>query len=102
MYLIRGINNINLFRAKHSEVSTVATIGNFDGLHLGHQQILKTMQKEADAGGLWERDRMKTTDKVTNGRRMYRNVHRARVRPNQTGETKITDYFSLGQYRQRH
>ena len=54
MYLIRGINNINLFRAKHSEVSTVATIGNFDGLHLGHQQILKTMQKEADAGGLWK------------------------------------------------
>lgn len=54
MYLIRGINNINLFRAKHSEVSTVATIGNFDGLHLGHQQILKTMQKEADSDGLWK------------------------------------------------
>ena len=54
MYLIRGINNINLFRAKHSEVSTVATIGNFDGLHLGHQQILKTMQKEANSDGLWK------------------------------------------------
>ena len=54
MYLIRGINNINLYRAKHSEVSTVATIGNFDGLHLGHQQILKTMQKEADSDGLWK------------------------------------------------
>ena len=54
MYLIRGINNINLFRAKHSEVSTVATIGNFDGLHLGHQQILKAMQKEADSDGLWK------------------------------------------------
>ena len=54
MYLIRGINNIDLFRTKHSEVSTVATIGNFDGLHLGHQQILKTMQKEADFHGLWK------------------------------------------------
>jgi len=54
MYLIRGINNIDLFRTRHSEVSTVATIGNFDGLHLGHQQILKTMQKEADFHGLWK------------------------------------------------
>lgn len=54
MYLIRGINNIDLFKTRHSEVSTVATIGNFDGLHLGHQQILKTMQKEADFHGLWK------------------------------------------------
>ena len=54
MYFIRGINNIDLFRTRHSEVSTVATIGNFDGLHLGHQQILKTMQKEADFHGLWK------------------------------------------------
>ena len=54
MYLIRGINNIDLFRTRHSEVSTVATIGNFDGLHLGHQQILQTMQKEADFHGLWK------------------------------------------------
>jgi len=48
MYLIRGTNNIELFRSNFPEISTVATIGNFDGLHLGHQQILKTMQKEAD------------------------------------------------------
>ena len=47
MYLIRGIRNIELYRSKFSEVSTVATIGNFDGLHLGHQQILKTMEEEA-------------------------------------------------------
>ena len=40
MYLIRGINNINLFRAKHSQVSTVATIGTFDGLHLGHINLI--------------------------------------------------------------
>ena len=44
MYLIRGTNNIELFRSNFPEISTVATIGNFDGLHLGHQQILKTMQ----------------------------------------------------------
>ena len=48
MYLIRGTNNIELFRSNFPEISTVATIGNFDGLHLGHQQILKTMQEEAD------------------------------------------------------
>ena len=47
MYLIRGIRNIELYRSKFSEISTVATIGNFDGLHLGHQQILKTMEEEA-------------------------------------------------------
>lgn len=52
MYLIRGINNIELFRDKFSDVSTIATIGNFDGLHLGHQQILKAMQKEAELEGL--------------------------------------------------
>ena len=45
MYLIRGTNNIELFRSNFPEISTVATIGNFDGLHLGHQQILKTMQE---------------------------------------------------------
>ena len=52
MYLIRGTNNIELFRSSFPEISTVATIGNFDGLHLGHQQILKTMQEEADIHGL--------------------------------------------------
>ena len=52
MYLIRGINNIELFRDKFSVVSTIATIGNFDGLHLGHQQILKAMQKEAELNDL--------------------------------------------------
>lgn len=51
MYLIRGINNIELYRSRFSNISTVATIGNFDGLHLGHLQILKTMQKEADIHG---------------------------------------------------
>ena len=52
MYLIRGIKNIDLYQAKFSDISTVATIGNFDGLHLGHQQIIQTMQREAEDLGL--------------------------------------------------
>ena len=52
MYLIRGIKSIELYRSRFSDVSTVATIGNFDGLHLGHQQILKTMEKEAQTENL--------------------------------------------------
>ncbi len=52
MYLIRGINNIDLYRTRFANILTVATIGNFDGLHLGHQQILQTLQEEANRGGL--------------------------------------------------
>jgi len=52
MYLIRGLKNIELYRSKFSEVYTVATIGNFDGLHLGHQQILKIMEEEAQKNNL--------------------------------------------------
>ena len=47
MYLIRGINNIELYKSRFPMTSNIATIGNFDGLHLGHQQILSTMQEEA-------------------------------------------------------
>ena len=52
MYLIRGINNIDLYRTRFANILTVATIGNFDGLHLGHQQILQTLQEEANRGDL--------------------------------------------------
>ena len=48
MYLIRGQSNIELFREKHPEDSFIATIGNFDGLHLGHKEILKNMLSIAD------------------------------------------------------
>ena len=44
MYLIRGIKNIDTYRRNFPEVETIATIGNFDGLHLGHQNIIKTME----------------------------------------------------------
>ena len=48
MYLIRGIQNIDLFISKYKEVDLIATIGNFDGLHLGHQHIIQNMQKDAE------------------------------------------------------
>ena len=47
MYLIRGIQNIDLYLSKYKDVDLIATIGNFDGLHLGHQHIIKNMKKDA-------------------------------------------------------
>ena len=47
MYLIRGRQNIDLFRSRYPKATSIATIGNFDGLHLGHQEIIKKMKEEA-------------------------------------------------------
>ena len=47
MYLIRGIQNIDLYLSKYKDIDLIATIGNFDGLHLGHQHIIKNMKKDA-------------------------------------------------------
>ncbi|MBE8190101.1 MAG: bifunctional riboflavin kinase/FAD synthetase [Candidatus Thioglobus sp.] len=41
MKIIRGLHNF------HSQQGCVATIGNFDGVHLGHQQILKSLVSHA-------------------------------------------------------
>jgi len=51
MYLIRGQNSISLFKKRHPDTLMSATIGNFDGLHLGHQAILDNLKKEANELG---------------------------------------------------
>ncbi|HBH35357.1 MAG TPA: bifunctional riboflavin kinase/FAD synthetase [Gammaproteobacteria bacterium] len=47
MRLIRGLHNL---RAEHH--GCVATIGNFDGVHLGHQAVFAELRKVGDALGL--------------------------------------------------
>jgi riboflavin kinase/FMN adenylyltransferase len=47
MELIRGLHNL---RPKHRDC--VATIGNFDGVHLGHQAVLGQLAEKADELGL--------------------------------------------------
>ncbi|PKF79392.1 bifunctional riboflavin kinase/FAD synthetase [Vibrio sp. vnigr-6D03] len=47
MELIRGIHNI---KPRHK--GCVLTIGNFDGVHLGHQQVLKQVSQQAQKMGL--------------------------------------------------
>ena len=47
MELIRGLHNL---RPNHH--GSVATIGNFDGVHLGHQAVIGQLAEKADALGL--------------------------------------------------
>ena len=47
MYLIRGQNNLELFRTRYPKNKLCGTIGNFDGLHLGHQAILEKIKKNS-------------------------------------------------------
>lgn len=47
MELIRGLHNL---RAEHH--GNAVTIGNFDGVHRGHQAVLASLRREADARGL--------------------------------------------------
>ena len=51
MYLIRGLQNIELFQKRFAKVQLIATIGNFDGLHLGHQKIISDMKGIASNKG---------------------------------------------------
>jgi len=44
MQLVRGIHNIQL-----QDHGCVLTIGNFDGVHLGHQQVIKALVSKAKA-----------------------------------------------------
>ena len=41
MRLIRGLHNL-----KESHHGCVATIGNFDGVHLGHQAVFRQLRRE--------------------------------------------------------
>ena len=47
MYLIRGQHNLDLFNSRFPRLRLCGTIGNFDGLHLGHQAILNKVKKNA-------------------------------------------------------
>ena len=47
MYLIRGIGNLETFNKKFPNQMMSGTIGNFDGLHLGHQAILSQVKDKA-------------------------------------------------------
>ena len=47
MYLIRGKHNLELFNSVFPGVKLSGTIGNFDGLHLGHQAILDKIKNNA-------------------------------------------------------
>ncbi len=47
MQVIRGLHNL---RPEHR--GCVATIGNFDGVHLGHQAVFKNLLQQAEAFGL--------------------------------------------------
>ena len=47
MYLIRGIHNL-----KVTDRGCVATIGNFDGVHLGHQAVIGQLAKKSAEKGL--------------------------------------------------
>lgn len=47
MQLIRGIHNIKSTDNPDENNGCVLTIGNFDGVHLGHQQVIKALVEKA-------------------------------------------------------
>lgn len=49
MELIRGIHNL---KARHQDKGCVATIGNFDGVHIGHQELFRRLTATAQSLGL--------------------------------------------------
>lgn len=49
MRLIRGLHNLKSFVNNNLGKKYIATIGNFDGLHIGHQALIRAMQKHAKA-----------------------------------------------------
>ena len=51
MQLIRGTHNLKRHN-KDLANGCVLTIGNFDGVHLGHKQVLRQLKKDAEQLGL--------------------------------------------------
>jgi len=51
MQLIRGLHNLQRFQKDFSS-GCVLTIGNFDGVHLGHQKVLQAVNAKADELGI--------------------------------------------------
>ena len=43
MLIVRGLRNLH-----EKPVKPVVTLGNFDGLHLGHQEIIKQVKQRAE------------------------------------------------------
>lgn len=55
MRLIRGLTNLKMLsRREDSPLANgcVATIGNFDGVHLGHKTIIDQVKRKAEALGV--------------------------------------------------
>ena len=48
MYLIRGLHNLDFFKKSYPNLILHGTIGNFDGLHKGHQAILSKIKNKAE------------------------------------------------------
>ena len=48
MYLIRGQHNLELFKSRYPNIKLCGTIGNFDGLHIGHQAILNKIKDNSE------------------------------------------------------
>ncbi len=48
MYLIRGLHNLDFFKKSHPKLVLHGTIGNFDGMHKGHQAILSKIKDKSN------------------------------------------------------
>jgi riboflavin kinase/FMN adenylyltransferase len=51
MQLIRGLHNLASYQSRF-DAGSVVTIGNFDGVHLGHQCVLDALKTQAKQRGL--------------------------------------------------
>lgn len=52
MKVIRGLQNLIAHRNRNPDQGYVVTTGNFDGVHCGHQMILRQLKEKADEMGL--------------------------------------------------